>query len=102
MALKSEGYETLEADNGAAAFDLARVRHPHLIISDVMMDNGSGFLLRELLRDDPETTSIPMILMTGYAQKAGAWEADPDLEYLAKPFNVPTLLAAVRRKLKSS
>jgi len=73
-ALEALGYDIIEADNGTRALDLARSQKPHLIISDVVMDSGSGFLLRELLREDEETSLIPLILMTGHAQGAGAWD----------------------------
>jgi DNA-binding NtrC family response regulator len=99
-ALEALGYEIIEADNGTSALDLARSKKPHLIISDVVMDNGSGFLLRELLREDEETSMIPLILMTGHAHRAGAWGSDPDIEYLEKPFSVAELGSAVERQLK--
>ena len=98
-ALISEKFEVLEANNGADALDLAKRHHPDLIISDVIMDSGTGFMLRELLKEDARTTSIPLILMTGVAFKAGAWESDPEVEYLAKPFGVSELLSTVKRKL---
>lgn len=101
VALQDRGFKTIEADNGAAALDLARVHRPDLIITDVMMDNGNGFLLRELLLEDPKTASIPMILMSGAAQKAGAWESDPDVEYLLKPFRAAQLLSAVEKQIGS-
>ncbi len=98
-ALKDEGFETIEADNGSSALTLAKNRRPDLIISDVIMDSGSGFMLQELLRDNPETAGIPLILMSGHAKHAGAWESDSEIGYLAKPFGVLELLAAVARKL---
>ncbi len=98
-ALKDAGYETLEADNGASAFTLAKNHIPDLIISDVIMDSGSGFVLQELLHNDPLTAGIPIILMTGIAEHAGAWGSDPDVEYLAKPFGVRQLIAVVSQKL---
>jgi len=100
-ALKEEGFEMIEADNGSSALTLAKNRRPDLIISDVIMDSGSGFMLEELLREDPETASIPLILMSGHAKHVGAWESDPEIGYLAKPFGLLELLAAVARKLGS-
>jgi DNA-binding response OmpR family regulator len=100
MMLKKEGYETSEADNGLSAFELAKANLPDLIISDVMMFSGSGFILREFLKRESRTASIPLILMSGHAQEAGAWGSDPEIEYLQKPFNHDELLAAVNRKLK--
>ncbi len=100
VALQDEGYEMVEADNGTLAFDIARTEMPDVIISDVMMDNGNGFLLRELLKEDGRTAGIPMILMTGAANGAGAWRSDPDVEYLLKPFGTQKLMSAVRKALK--
>ena len=97
--LRGEGFETLEADNGSTALTLAKNHKPDLIISDVIMDSGSGFMLQELLRADKETADIPLILMSGNAKHVGAWESDPEIGYLAKPFGVLELLAAVARKL---
>lgn len=98
-ALQREGFETLEADNGSSALTLAKNHKPDLIISDVVMDSGSGFMLQELLRGDTDTAAIPLILMTGQAKHVGAWESDYEVGYLSKPFGVLELLAAVARKL---
>lgn len=97
--LQRHGYETIEASNGVDAVDMATKNLPDLIISDVMMDSGSGFMLQELLKENPKTVSIPIILMTGLAMKAGAWGSSPDVEYLQKPFSEPELLKAVQHKL---
>jgi CheY-like chemotaxis protein len=97
--LQREGYATMEEDSGFNAFVLANTQMPDLIISDVMMYSGSGFMLREFLTQQERTASIPMILMTGAAQNAGAWESEPAIDYLLKPFSDAELLAAVKRKL---
>lgn len=99
MFLEGREYEIIESDNGASAFDLAKERRPDLIITDVVMDNGNGFLLKELLREDEKTASIPVILMTGHAQEAGAWRSEPGEEYLEKPFSGKDLVTAVERAL---
>jgi DNA-binding NtrC family response regulator len=100
VMLKKEGYETLEADNGISGFELAKANVPDMIISDVMMYSGSGFILREFLKREPLTVKIPLILMSGQAQTAGAWGSDPDVDYLQKPFSHDELITAVNRKLK--
>jgi len=99
VALKERGYEMIEAENGMEAFEIAWAERPDLIISDVMMDNGNGFLLRELLQVDGRTSNIPMILMTGAASGAGAWKSDPDVTYLLKPFGAEKLLSTVEQAL---
>ena len=100
IVLEKEGFSILEADDGSKALDLAKENLPDLIISDVMMENVNGFMLHELLRDEKTTAGIPMILVTGAAQRAGAWEADPSVRYLQKPVSIPDLLAAVRERMK--
>ncbi len=99
--LKKEGYETIETDNGLSAFELAKANIPDLIISDVMMYSGSGFILREFLKREPRTADIPLILMSGQAQSAGAWGADDLVDYLDKPFKTAELLDVVKKKLKT-
>lgn len=101
VMLKKEGFETLETDNGMSAFELAKANVPDLIISDVMMYSGSGFILREFLKREQTTADIPLILMSGQAQTAGAWGSDSAVEYLQKPFSSEDLIAAVNRQLKS-
>ncbi len=100
--LKAKGCETFEADNGDDALVIAREHHPDMIISDVMMANMNGFMLRAELSDDPATADIPVILMTGMATGAGAWEADPSVDYLIKPFIMPDLLALIEKKVPLS
>ncbi len=98
--LKKEGYETMETDNGLNAFELAKANVPDVIVSDVMMYSGSGFILREFLKREKSTVDIPLILMSGQAQTAGAWGAEPQVEYLDKPFKTEDLLKLVKRALK--
>ncbi|MFA6457283.1 MAG: response regulator [Bacteroidota bacterium] len=97
--LRLKGHETIEADNGVTALDLIKLHSPQLIISDVMMANMNGFMLRELLKQHQLTARIPMILMTGLAKDAGAWESDPSVEYLSKPFKIDELMSLVNSKL---
>lgn len=98
-ALEGEGHQTIEADNGLSALTLAKNYRPDLIISDVVMDSGSGFMLGEWLRDDPDTTEIPLILITGLAKEAGAWKSDPSVVYITKPFGIRELVSTVTRTL---
>ncbi|OGU24891.1 MAG: hypothetical protein A2X66_06165 [Ignavibacteria bacterium GWA2_54_16] len=99
VVLRRHGFKTLEAENGSDALTLAAARTPDLIISDVMMDNMNGFMLREMLQKDPATAGIPMILMTGAAGNAGAWETDKNVTYLRKPIGMETLVNEVLKKL---
>jgi len=99
IVLTKQGYQVIEAEDGSAALDLAKENLPDLVVSDVMMENLNGFMLYELLRDEPKTRNIPMIFVTGEAQKAGAWASDPTVAYLEKPVEPQELLDAVKKKL---
>lgn len=99
LVLHKNGFKVLEAENGSDALKLAVAKMPDLIISDVMMDNINGFMLREMLQKDKTTAHIPMILITGAAQDAGAWESDKSVSYLRKPFGLDLLLSEVMKKI---
>ncbi len=99
IILSKEGFTVIEAEDGASALELAKAKMPDLIISDVMMENINGFMLYEFLRDDPRTEKIPMILVTGQAHTAGAWNMDPHIGYLQKPVAPHDLLAAVKKRI---
>jgi len=100
IVLDEEGFEVLEADNGSAAYSLATEKKPGLIISDVMMDNMNGFMLCEMLRRDPATREIPVILITGAAQGFGAWNTEQAVKYFEKPLSMHDLLIEVRKRLQ--
>ena len=57
-------YQILEAENGLQALELARAERPNLIILDLMMPGMDGFQVLERLKEDPETASIPVIVVT--------------------------------------
>ena len=101
IILSSEGYGVIEAEDGSIALDLAKIKMPDLIISDVMMENVNGFMLYEMLHDDTVTKNIPMIFVTGEAQKAGAWDSDPNVVYLEKPIVMQQLIDAVEKVMKA-
>jgi CheY-like chemotaxis protein len=100
--LKLNGHETIEADNGVTALDMIKMHSPQLIISDVMMTNMNGFMLRDFLQKDQLTARIPIILMTGLANNAGAWESDSTVDYITKPFAIAQLMALVNNKLQTN
>jgi CheY-like chemotaxis protein len=101
VALKLKGgFETLEAEDGLIGLELARQHHPDLIISDVIMANFDGFRMLETLKEFPETSDIPIIMMTIEAQTDRDWKSGAAVEYLAKGFTLDVLLEKVRSILK--
>lgn len=99
MTLRDAGYETLEADNGVEGLEVATKEKPDLVLCDVNMDNMNGFMVVEELQKDRKTAKIPVILMTGVAKEAGAWESVGAVDYIEKPFAIENLLAVVKKAL---
>ena len=56
-ALRSIGFETIEAENGTAGVDMARTHLPDLILCDVNMAQGDGYATLGLLRNEPVTAN---------------------------------------------
>jgi CheY-like chemotaxis protein len=94
-------YRVRSASNGAEAWRRIAEERPDLIVLDVMMDYLSeGFDVARKLRTDPETKSIPLILLTGVDQMYDyRMEMDeswvPRDRFLEKPVEPETLLAEV-------
>ena len=97
MALNAKGYKTIEAEDGMEGLSLAAAEQPDLVISDVNMDNMNGFMMIESMRDNPDTSLIPVIMMTGLAQGAGAWESLADVDYIEKGFTMAQLIERVEK-----
>lgn len=103
-ALTAAGYRVVEASNGVEGVERAFAELPDLIVSDIQMPKMDGLAVLTWLRNDPVTTSIPVILTTGYAEKVPmglgmSFGAD---DYLPKPFKINEILAAVKTRLQKS
>jgi len=98
--LASSGYETLRCDRPERATELAAEHQPDAITLDLLMKPVHGLEVLLQLKHDPRTSRIPVIVVTIVDQPAigGALGAD---EYLIKPVDKATLLAAVERCLRS-
>ncbi|MBI4427490.1 MAG: response regulator [Ignavibacteriales bacterium] len=99
--LQDEGYNIVQATDGADGLEKATKENPDIIVSDVFMPNMNGFMMVEELQKDNRTSKIPIVMMTGAAQGAGAWSSDASIEYIEKPFSLDLLLETVRKVLKS-
>jgi putative two-component system response regulator len=97
-ALASEYRVKLAADGGDALTLAAAAPQPDLILLDVDMPGASGFEVCQLLKEDPATSRIPVIFLTGHVDPSAQLEG-LDLgavDYLTKPINAKLLLARVR------
>src|SRR5690606_26459028 len=65
--LLSSSYDVVAVNDGRAALEAARRHRPDLVLTDIMMPDVDGFALLELLRDDPMTAGIPVMLLSARA-----------------------------------
>ncbi|MDJ0555835.1 MAG: response regulator [Microcoleaceae cyanobacterium MO_207.B10] len=89
------------ARNGADGFEAAKVHHPDVIITDLMMPIVSGIDLIQMIREADDLRGTPIILLTAKADedtRIEGVERGADA-YLSKPFNDRELLAEVRNLL---
>jgi putative two-component system response regulator len=96
--LDRDGYTVVGAPDGAAGLDLVLRERPDLVLTDVVMPHMNGFELCRRLKDDRDTRLIPVVLVTGLAERADRIEginAGAD-DFLTKPFDAHELRARVR------
>ena len=98
--LSREGYETLEAYDGAAGLQLALEQNPDLILLDLMLPKMNGFDVCRNLRK--ENRSTPVIMLTAREEetdKVLGLELGAD-DYITKPFSMRELLARVKANIR--
>jgi signal transduction histidine kinase/CheY-like chemotaxis protein len=96
--LTSSGYEVISCNQPEHALEMAADLQPQAITLDLLMKPTSGWEILLQLKHDPRTTSIPVIVVTIVDQPAAGAAIGAD-EYLVKPVDKTTLLAAVARCL---
>jgi two-component system alkaline phosphatase synthesis response regulator PhoP len=102
--LAREGYEVLQALNGAEALREARESRPDLVLLDLMIPQLNGWEVCRRLEQDPATRAIPVIIVTARVEegdKVLGFEMGAD-DYVTKPFAVRELVARIRAVLRRS
>lgn len=98
--LESEGFQTLWAETGRQALDLARTREPSLILLDIRLPDLSGFdVCRQLRR---EGMRQPILMLTARDEpmdKVLGLELGAD-DYIVKPYDLRELIARIRASLR--
>ncbi|GAB4188283.1 MAG: hypothetical protein OHK0022_00080 [Roseiflexaceae bacterium] len=92
-ALDLEGYTVHVAYNGREGLRSSRLIAADLIIIDIMMPYMSGEELVDVLRSETRTKAVPILLISAGARPRKEW---PGVRFMAKPFDMDSLLARVR------
>ncbi|HSW49462.1 MAG TPA: response regulator [Bryobacteraceae bacterium] len=104
--LEANGYQVLQARNGAEGLRLAKTQQPDLILMDIVMsERTEGFFTIQEIRHTPGLEKIPVFVVSSiYSQVPGfrvmpeaSWLAHDD--FLAKPIDPPQLLEKIRARL---
>ena len=102
--LTQAGFEVIAVGDGNHALEEIALRRPDVAILDVMMPGCSGLDVLNALIDDPETASIPVLLLTARSQE---FDVQSGLslgaaDYIIKPFSPRQLLQRVEAILACS
>lgn len=101
LRLRANHYDTVHAVDGYSAIAQAQKEHPDLIILDLGLPAGDGFIVLERLQDDDKLSAIPVVVLTARdpqgneqrAMQAGA------AAYFQKPADNAELLDVIRATL---
>jgi two-component system, OmpR family, phosphate regulon response regulator PhoB len=99
--LEQADLEVVAVGDGLAALEAAREYHPRLAVLDVSMPGISGLDLCRMLREDPVTKDILIIMLTARVQEQdveGGFSAGAD-DYVTKPFSPRELVSRIQALL---
>ncbi len=100
--LTSSGYDVVVAMDGEEALEKVETEHPDLVLLDVMMPKLNGFEVCQILKNDPKTQFIPVIMVTALQDvedRVRGIESGAD-DFISKPFNKMELMARVKSLLR--
>ena len=98
--LVSEGYRVLTANDATQAVDQARLHQPDLITMDLNMPQVQGKEIIRVLREDPETRDIPIVVLSGNVEQEQVMELPVD-GFLTKPVDEGRLFRTLSRIIAS-
>jgi CheY-like chemotaxis protein/CRP-like cAMP-binding protein len=102
--LTMAGYQVRAGCNGKEGIEKVHEQIPDLIVSDIMMPVLDGLGMLSILRNDPKTTDIPFIFLTGKDERhffRSAMDSGAD-DYITKPFTGDELLRAIEIRFRRS
>ena len=97
--LTEAGYNVEEAADGKEAIAKIRERRPDLVILDVMMPEMNGFDVAAILKNDPQTMEIPIIILSVVQDKSRGFRIGVD-RYLTKPIDTGLLFSEIGNLLE--
>ncbi len=99
--LKAKGHQVSWAADGAEALARAKKERPELVLLDVILPRLSGFDVCKLLRSEPKTAKVKIVMVTGLGRLGDvetAFASGAD-DYLIKPFDSERLFKKIEKVL---
>jgi len=102
LILSEAGYETKALDCGEAVFEDIANFQPDLVLMDVMLANMDGRTICKHIKDNPLTSHLPVILISGTHDLAESLHAPgaPN-DFVSKPFDIDHLLVKIEQQIPS-
>ena len=97
ILLESEGYDVQTSSDGDILAKLEDDNLPDLIILDVLLSGKDGREICKLLKDNPKTKSIPVLMVSAHPNVTESAKASGANEYIPKPFDMDELLSKVKK-----
>lgn len=109
--MEEAGYAVVTAPDGVQGLEKAREEKPDLVILDVQMPERDGFTVFADMRKDPDLKDIPVVMLTGIADKVsipfsakdmGEYIGEEPQAYVEKPVDPDMLTKTVRQVLEGA
>jgi two-component system phosphate regulon response regulator PhoB len=100
--LAKAGFSVLYAENGEQALASVKRDSPDLVVLDIMLPSLNGFEVCKIMRKDPQTRTLPIIMLTAKGEENDV-TAGLDLgadDYITKPFSPKILVARIKAALR--
>jgi CheY-like chemotaxis protein len=105
LLLIREGYDFIGARGGERGVEVVLETKPDLVLLDLMMADLDGWTVYEMIKRNPETSAIPIIIVTAAAQsdqKLLEMRVSKIDHYVVKPFPASILIDLIRRSLSQA
>lgn len=101
VCLEDSGFDVIEAYDGIEALDKAKTEKPDIILLDIMIPKLDGYEVCRKIKQDEETKSIPVVMLTAKGQevdKVKGFQSGAD-SYMTKPFSPLRLLTEIDERI---
>ena len=103
LTYKKNGFNVRAVDNGEKALSLIRTDNFDLILLDLMIPGISGFDLTRILKNDDETSEVPIIMLTAKGEESDIVKGLEigAQDYITKPFSLKVLMARISKVIQN-